>query len=65
MNPMLPDDPGSRVNACVGNVLRIREGGKEDRLTQLRSCDWATPKGDGQLNNHDDGRKQLLATRVT
>ena len=64
MNPMLPDDPGSKVNACVGNVLRIWEEGKEDRLTQLLFCDLSTPKGDGQFNIYDDVKKKLLAAGV-
>ena len=64
MNPMLPDDPGSKVNACVGNVLRIWEEGKEQRLTQLLFCDLSTPKGDGQFNIYDDVKKKLLATGV-
>ena len=64
MNPMLPDDPGSKVNACVGNVLRIWEEGKADRLTQLLFCDLSTPKGDGQFNIYDDVKKKLLAAGV-
>ena len=50
MNPLLPDDPNSKLNACVRNVLRIWEEGKEERLTQLLFCDLSTPKGDGQFN---------------
>ena len=64
MNPMLPDDPGSKVNACVGNVLRIWEEGRADRLTQLLFCDLSTPKGDGQFNIYDDVKKKLLAAGV-
>ena len=64
MNPMLPDDPGSKVNACVGNVLRIWEEGKAERLTQLLFCDLSTPKGDGQFNIYDDVKKKLLAAGV-
>ena len=45
MNPLLPDDPASKLNACVGNVLRIWEEGKEKRWTQLLFCDLSTPKG--------------------
>ena len=39
MNPLLPDDPNSKLNACVQNVLRIWEEGQTDRLTQLLFCD--------------------------
>ena len=45
INPLLPDDPGSKVNACVGNVFRIWQEGAEQRLTQLIFCDISTPKG--------------------
>ena len=45
INPLLPDDPGSKVNACVGNILRIWREGDADRLTQLVFCDLSTPRG--------------------
>ena len=64
MNPLLPDDPNSKLNACVTNVLRIWEEGKEQRLTQLLFCDLSTPKGDGQFNVYDDVKKKLLAAGV-
>ncbi len=64
MNPLLPDDPNSKLNACVSNVLRIWEEGKEDRLAQLLFCDLSTPKGDGQFNVYDDVKKKLLAAGV-
>lgn len=38
MNPLLPDDPGSKVNVCVQNVLCIWEEGKAGHLTQLVFC---------------------------
>ena len=64
MNPLLPDDPNSKLNACVSNVLRIWEEGKSDKLTQLLFCDLSTPKGDGQFNVYDDVKKKLLAAGV-
>ena len=64
MNPLLPDDPNSKLNACVRNVLRIWEEGKTDKLTQLLFCDLSTPKGDGQFNVYDDVKKKLLAAGV-
>ena len=64
MNPLLPDDPNSKLNACVRNVLHIWEEGKEQRLTQLLFCDLSTPKGDGQFNVYDDVKKKLLAAGV-
>ena len=45
INPLLPDDPGSKVNACVQNVFRIWQEGSDERLTQLVFCDISTPKG--------------------
>ena len=45
INPLLPDDPGSKVNACINNIFRIWQDGVEDRLTQLVFCDISTPKG--------------------
>jgi len=44
INPLLPDDPNSKVNACVKNVHRIWQNGQADRLTQLIFCDISTPK---------------------
>ena len=64
MNPLLPDDPDSKLNACVRNVLRIWEEGKADRLTQLLFCDLSTPKGDGTFNVYEDIRDKLLAAGV-
>ncbi len=65
MNPMLPDDPDSKVNACVNNVLRIWEEGKEDKLTQLLFCDMSTPKNDGTFNVYDDIKGKLIAAGVS
>ena len=64
MNPLLPDDPGSKVNACVGNVLKIWKDGQADRLTQMIFCDMSTPKGDGSFNVYDDIRSKLIAQGV-
>ena len=50
INPMLPDDEGSKVNTCVNNILRIWEDGKDDKLTQLLFCDLSTPKGRPQVD---------------
>ena len=64
MNPLTPDDPDSKMNACVDNVLRIWNETKEDNLTQLIFCDMSTPKGDGSFNVYDDIRTKLLAAGV-
>ena len=64
MNPILPDDPNSKLNTCVRNVLQIWEDGKEQKLTQLLFCDLSTPKNDGNFNVYEDIRKKLIAAGV-
>ena len=64
MNSALPDDPNSKLNACVNNVLRIWNDTKEQKLTQLIFCDMSTPKGDGSFNVYDDIRSKLLTAGV-
>ena len=64
MNPMLPDNPNSKLNVCVRNVLKIWEEGKDQKLTQLLFCDLSTPKNDGNFNVYDDIRKKLIAAGV-
>ena len=64
MNPMLPDDPDSKLNVCVRNVLKIWEEGKDQKLTQLLFCDLSTPKDDGNFNVYEDIRKKLIAAGV-
>ena len=62
LNPLLPDDPGSKVNQCVGNILRIWKEGAADNLTQLVFCDISTPQGaSGQFTVYDDLRRKLIA----
>lgn len=56
LNPMLPDFEGSKVNVCAGNVYRIWEETKEERLTQLVFCDLSTPgKKSVEMQENDDG----------
>ena len=64
MNPMLPDDPNSKLNVCVQNVLKIWEEGKDQKLTPLLFCDLSTPKNDGNFNVYEDIRKKLVAAGV-
>ena len=64
MNPLLPDDPDSKLNACVGNILRIWQDGQADKLTQLVFCDLSTPKNDGTFNVYDDVKTKLIANGV-
>ena len=64
MNPLLPDDPNSKLNACVRNVLRIYEEGQAEKLTQLLFCDLSTPKNDGTFNVYEDIRAKLIQSGV-
>ena len=68
INPMLPDEPGTKVNMCVSNVLQQWRDGDADKLTQLIFCDVSTPTGkqtnpdaDYQFNNiYDDIKRKLI-----
>ena len=64
INPMLPDDPSSKVNACADNVLRIWSDTAPTRLTQMVFCDFSTPNADGRFNVYDDIRDKLIAKGV-
>ena len=44
VNQMLPDEPGTKVNQCVDNIMQIWRDGKADKLTQLVFCDISTPQ---------------------
>ena len=61
IDPMLPDDPDSKVNACVDNVYRIWEEHADTKAAQLAFCDLSTPKNDGTFNVYDDMREKLIA----
>lgn len=63
MNSLLPDDTTSKVNLCVGNVIRIWEEGKENRLTQLIFCDNSVPKPN-TFNIYDDVKGKLIAAGI-
>ena len=60
MNPMLPDEEGSKVNACVNEVYRIWEENSDKKLTQLLFCDLSTPKSAGEFSVYTDIRKKLI-----
>ncbi len=62
VNPLLPDEPGTKVNKCVDNVFRIWEDGADKKLTQLIFCDLSTP-GRG-VSIYDDIKKKLVARGV-
>ena len=64
IDPMLPDDPESKVNTCVDNVYRIWEEHADTKATQLVFCDLSTPKNDGTFNVYDDMREKLIARGI-
>ena len=64
INPLLPDNPDSKVNVCVKNVFAIWDKTKENKSTQLLFSDMSTPKGDGEFNIYDDIRKKLVAMGI-
>ena len=64
IDPMLPDDPDSKVNACIDNVYRIWDEHADTRATQLIFCDLSTPKNDGTFNVYDDIREKLIARGI-
>ncbi len=63
-NEMLPDDPDSKVAACVDNVYGIWERTTPQKSTQLIFCDLSTPHNDGKFNVYDDIKKKLIAKGV-
>lgn len=64
INPDLPDEPGTKVNACVDNVFKIWNETKEEKSTQLIFCDYSTPKKDGSFNVYDDIKGKLISKGV-
>ena len=60
INPLLPDDPNSKVNACIDNVYSIWEEYADTKAAQLIFCDISTPKNDGSFNVYDDIRQKLV-----
>ena len=64
IDPMLPDDPNSKVNACIDNVYRIWEKYADTKATQLVFCDLSTPKNNGTFNIYDDVREKLVARGI-
>lgn len=64
INPLLPDNPDSKVNVCVKNVFSIWDKTKENKSTQFLFSDMSTPQGDGEFNIYDDTRDKLVAMRI-
>ena len=64
INPLLPNNPDSKVNVCAKNVFSIWDKTKENKSTQLLFSDMSTPKGDGEFNIYDDIREKLVAMGI-
>ncbi|HFH9360665.1 TPA: helicase-related protein [Streptococcus agalactiae] len=64
INPLLPDNPDSKVNMCVKNVFSIWDKTRENKSTQLLFSDMSTPKGNGEFNIYDDIREKLVAMGI-
>ncbi|HGA0248722.1 TPA: helicase-related protein [Streptococcus agalactiae] len=64
INPLLPDNPDSKVNVCVKNVFAIWDKTKDNKSTQLLFSDMSTPKGNGEFNIYDDIREKLVAMGI-
>lgn len=64
INPLLPDNPDSKVNVCVKNVFSIWDKTRENKSTQLLFSDMSTPKGNGEFNIYDDIREKLVAMGI-
>ncbi len=43
LNPLLPDDPDSKVNTCIRNISQIWNDTADIKGTQLVFCDLSTP----------------------
>ena len=63
MNPLLPDDPNNKANACVERVFTIWERTKAQRSTQMIFCDLSTPRTDG-FDVYNDIRDKLVARGI-
>lgn len=63
IDPSLPDDPNSKLNACVDEVYKIWQTTKKDKLTQVIFCDLGTPGGEG-FNVYDDIKQKLIKKGV-
>ena len=63
INPLLPDNENSKVNACVSNVFSIWDKYRDKKSTQLVFCDMSIPNKDG-FNVYDDIKEKLIKMGV-
>lgn len=64
INPMLPDNEGSKINACVDNIFTIWQNNTEKKSAQLVFCDLSTPKLDAEFSVYTDIRQKLIERGV-
>lgn len=64
INPMLPDNEGSKINACVDNIFTIWQNNTEKKSAQLVFCDLSTPKPDAEFSVYTDIRQKLIERGV-
>lgn len=64
INPMLPDNEGSKINACVDNIFTIWQDNTEKKSAQLVFCDLSTPKLDAEFSVYTDIRQKLIERGV-
>ncbi|WP_243111288.1 SNF2-related protein [Acutalibacter sp. 1XD8-33] len=64
ISPFAEDEPGSKLNLCVENIMKFWQEGKEEKLTQLVFSDLSTPKKDGSFNVYNDIKSKLVANGV-
>ena len=65
INPMLPDNEGSKINACVDNIFTIWQDNTDKKSAQLVFCDLSTPKPDAEFSVYTDIRQKLIERGVT
>ncbi len=64
IDPMLPDEASSKVNACADNIYRIWQESSPQKSAQLMFCDLSTPKGEGHFSVYTDMRDKLIAKGI-
>lgn len=64
VNPAWPDEPQSKINVCVREVLKHWEEGREQKTVQLIFLDSSTPKPGGGFSLYQDIKDKLIAGGV-
>ena len=64
VNPMLPDNEDSKINACVDNIFTIWQDNADKKSAQLVFCDLSTPKPDAEFSVYTDIRQKLIERGV-